>query len=103
MHDCNRLSARTRFLQTGNTTESCSNGLAQMGCTTTGETQEKSYFTKMAVSPLIMIQLEKIKIWHTQDSGATINNLKYVSRAMLHASDAMHHVIQTLRLYHTAL
>ncbi len=30
VHDCNRLSAPTRFLQTGYTTESCSDGLAQL-------------------------------------------------------------------------
>ena len=29
VHDCNRFSARIRFLQTGNTTESCSFRLAQ--------------------------------------------------------------------------
>ena len=29
VHDCHRLSARTLFFQTGNTIESCSNGLAQ--------------------------------------------------------------------------
>ncbi len=44
-------------------------------------------FTKLAVSPLIMVRFSKFKLWHTQDSDPDLINVTETSR---HACDVIH-------------
>ncbi len=58
----------------------------------TDQTVERSHFTKLAISRLIMVRFSKFKIWHAQSSDANLPDVTMTSRATRwrHAR-ALHH------------